>query len=263
MGVSKIDPEGRSSSEDFRAVGGIFGVLGRPRGASRSVITQSVFDKRHRSMTDKKPSEGIPYMIRLLRALWPYPPEGGYLTIWEMPGKASIHVPIREFLQATEEDVTELLTQLEGHDIYFGHGLRRQGLTGEQRGTKKDVDFVPGFVLDVDVYNPENPQAHRAGSLSLPKTDADVDAILDGSPAPTAVVHTGNGYHFYWRFEEPQHLTCKAARDAAHKQFEAFQEPFIQRAKELGFHLDKTASIDRVWRLPGSKNHKSQITNKK
>lgn len=202
------------------------------------------------------PQKTASAMITLLRALWPEPPEGGILTIWEMPGKTSLHYPLTDVLACSNADVAELLGQLEGHDVYFGHGLRCDDLEGNQRGTKKHVNWLPGFVLDIDLFNPENPEAHKAGEGELPRDDNDVDAIIEGAPPPTAIVHTGNGYHLYWGFDKPQELTCKAARDAAAKQFEAFQQPFIDRAKELGFHLDKTASIDRVWRLPGSRNEK-------
>lgn len=204
-------------------------------------------------------------MLELLRVLWPEPPADGYLTIWEMPGKSSLHYPIRDVLSCSEADVRELLAQLEGHNVYFGHGLRCPGLPSEQRGTKKHVNWIPGYVLDIDLFNPDNPKAHKLTNsggkaskegLRLPETDEDVDAITEGAPPPTAIVHTGNGYHFYWGFDKPQQLTCKAARDAAHKHFEAFQEPFIERARGLGFHLDKTATIERVWRLPGSRNEK-------
>lgn len=195
-------------------------------------------------------------MLELLHVLWPDPPADGYLTIWEMPGKSSLHYPIRDVLACSEGDVQELLSQLEGHNVYFGHGLRCADLTSEQRGTKKHVNWIPGYVLDIDIFNPDNPGAHKAGKLRLPSTDEDVDAITDGAPPPTAIVHTGNGYHFYWRFDKPQQLTCKAERGAAHKNFEAFQQEFIDRAEGLGFHLDKTATIDRVWRLPGSRNEK-------
>lgn len=178
------------------------------------------------------------------------------LTIWELPEKFSYHYPIGELLACTNEDFSELFEQLEGHNVYFGHGLRRPGLDSSTRGTKKEVQCITAWVLDVDMFDPEAPEAHKAKG-ELPRTIEDLEAILEVGPLPTAIVHTGYGYHPYWVFEEPVVLTCKAERDAAHKAFGKFQKQYIDRAKELGFHLDSTSTIDRVWRLPGSHNCKA------
>lgn len=153
----------------------------------------------------------------------------------------------------TNADLDDLRQENLTNCIYYGLGLRRNGLKTDERGGKKDVIALPGFVVDIDVADPA---AHKASNL--PKTDDDVMAILAPFRLPSMVVHTGHGYHVYWLFDEPLMLPTAARQQEAGEAFAAFQAPIIARAALLGFHLDKTDTIDRVWRIPGFFNVKTQ-----
>jgi hypothetical protein len=191
-------------------------------------------------------------MDRLVGALWPSEVAGNFL-IWTNPDHTSYHIPLETVRSLTESDLDDLRQENTTQCIYFGLGLRRPGLPTTERGGKRDVVALPGFALDIDVLDPA---AHKA--LNLPQTDDDVLAILEPFPAPTAVVATGHGYHCYWCFSEPLGLGSWGDRQEAGRAFAAFQAPFVTRAKELGFHVDKTDTIDRVWRLPGFQNVKAE-----
>ena len=191
-------------------------------------------------------------MIPFLRALFSGLTEG-CVTLWTLPGKESLHVPVQGLLSASQADVAELEQMFAGRNVYFGTGVRRDGLDAETRGKKSDVICLPCFSLDIDL---RAPGAHKADNL--PETLEDADWIVADAPTPTAVVHTGNGLHLHWRFEEPYMIESTAHRKAVEKAFENFQRPFIKRAAERGWHLDLTATVDRVWRIPGFLNVKRE-----
>jgi hypothetical protein len=190
-------------------------------------------------------------MQRLVGALWPRDVEGNF-TIWTNPDRISYHIPLGDVRCLTDDDLDELRQENGRNCVYYGLGLRRNGLRSNERGGKKDIVALPGFVLDIDV---DDAAAHKA--TNLPQSDDDVFAILEPFVTPSMIIHTGHGYHIYWLFEEPLLLSTNPERKAAGEAFERFQAPFIEHAKALGFHVDKTDTIDRVWRIPGFNNVKS------
>ncbi len=177
----------------------------------------------------------------------------GCATIWFKHGKESLHLPLHDVF--TWEDVVDderFLSDIVGErDAYTSPGLRRHGL-GTRQGARRDVVAVAGFVLDID-FATDVVEAHAA--KNLPPEDA-VSDILEVGPDPTMAVHTGYGMHAWMLFNELVLTPDVATQKRVDAAFEAFQRPYIERARELGLHLDKTATIQRVFRLPGTKNYK-------
>ena len=194
-------------------------------------------------------------MQQLVGALWPVDVPGNF-TIWTNPNHISYHIPLKAVRSLTKSDLDELHQENQSNCVYYGLGLRRDGLPKTQRGGKNDIVAIPGFVIDIDTLDPENPDVHKAENL--PETEEDVFRILSPFDEPSMVVETGHGYHVYWLFSEPLRLGIAAERQAAGAAFQRFQAPIIEHAKSLGFHVDKTDTIDRVWRIPGFNNVKSQ-----
>lgn len=191
-------------------------------------------------------------MRDFLRALWPKAAEGN-LTLWFNPSRASLHAPLADALVMDDDDLAELHRRNQTDSVYFGAGLRVAGL-GEQgrgsQGTKQDVIALPCFSLDVDFYHPI---AHKA--TNLPTRD-DVGEIFEADE-PTIIVDSGFGWQAHYVFDEPWLLDSASARTQAQVAFEAFQRKFIDRAAKRGWHVDSTATIQRVWRLPGFINRKT------
>ncbi len=108
---------------------------------------------------------------------------------------------------------------------------------------------IPGFWLDVDIAGPGH------ASAALPN-EAQAYEIVDMCPLPaTIVVHSGRGLHAYWIFEQPWVL-APGETEKANNASKAFQKTIIDAAKVKGWHVDQTGNIDRVLRLPGTKNFK-------
>lgn len=185
-------------------------------------------------------------------ALWPLDVEGN-LTFWFAPSRKSAHLPLSVVRELTDEDIEDLHKEnRHGASIYHGLGLRRTGLPISKQGGKQDIVALPGLSIDIDIWHPT---AHVA--QNLPRTDVEAYQIIEPFMPPSLIVHTGHGWQPYWLFDEPLLLTTASQRTQAQKAFRAFQQPFIDRAAELGWHMDNTASIQRVWRVPGFINPKS------
>lgn len=197
---------------------------------------------------------------KFLTALWPSLGESdtaalpeGALTFWFAPSKLSGHVPMKNLMAALPDIVAELKKRNEdGENVYFSLGLRELGLPEKKRGGKKNVTALCGYCLDIDFAHPT---AHQA--KNIPRGEADALKILAPFPPPTIVIKTGHGWHCYWLFRKSLVLKNAYERTKAQKDYKAFQSQFIARANTFGWHVDHTAGIERVWRLPGFVNQKS------
>lgn len=71
-----------------------------------------------------------------------------------------------------------------GWGAYYAAGVRRAGLGRWRRGGIADVMLLPALYVDID-----NP----AFDLKLPET----------IPKPSCIVHSGGGFHLYWKLKTP------------------------------------------------------------
>jgi hypothetical protein len=187
---------------------------------------------------------------RLFELLWPQGTDKT-LTVWGSKTKKSVH--LRQPTLDPETNALLFSRNGNGDNIYFGLASRVNSIEGEyERGAKSSCIELPAIALDIDVLNPD---AHAA--QNLPKDKADVLTILSANPLPPSfLVHTGNGFHAYWLFNSPLLITDPRILES---HLANFQGAFIAKAKEHGWHLDKTHTVDRVWRLPGFMNLKTNL----
>lgn len=175
----------------------------------------------------------------------------GNFTVWLAPSKRSIHLPLALAASLPEEDEQELVEINDGQtDVYFGLGLRGDGLPPEQQGGRHKIVALPGFMLDLDLLDPV---AHK--SQKLPQTLEDVQVILGDTADPSIVVHSGHGLQLYWLFDRPLLVSSQNVREVE-VEYARFQQRFRDRAATGGWEVDETATVNRVWRLPGYKNWK-------
>jgi hypothetical protein len=192
-------------------------------------------------------------VLELLTALWNGWVSPGVITFWMRPTKRSLHVPLNTLPTWTEADAQELFNMVIAEDAYFGLGARMDGLRPHEVGGKNAIIAMPAFALDIDFQNDIAHSAH-----ALPRDLHDAERILQGAPAPSAIVDTGNGIHAYWFFQEPAITATRKERRELGQSYCSFQKPFLQRAQTAGWHMDSTATINRVWRVPGTVNQKTR-----
>lgn len=120
------------------------------------------------------------------------------------------------------------------------------------RGTAADSAYLPGFAMDLDLKGP----GHKA--LNNPETEQDLATLLTkaGLPEPSAWVHSGGGRYPFWKLAEPADLTIPGALEQAATASAALHRLTIEWAAELGWKVDNTSDLARVYRLPGTMNRK-------
>ncbi len=191
-----------------------------------------------------------------IKALYPTIPEqcgDCTVSLWNRQNKESLHVAPPHANPQKFDDLVKQQVDL-NRDVYFGVALRRANLTTKQRGKVSDCRGIPGLFLDIDIDTGHSTHAAK----NLPTTDAQCAEILEGAPDPTGIISSGHGWHVYWLFDQVHPITYTEQQQISEAS-EAFQRKIIARGAALGYHVDNTANIDRVLRLPGTINTKAGL----
>jgi hypothetical protein len=149
---------------------------------------------------------------------------------------------------ATPGDAALWAARNDGKNQYFNPAELRAPVA--HKATKKDVARSRWLWIDVD---PEK-LGKRAASMSEAECRAHYAAekariladVRTLEPRPTLVIDTGNGYQCLWRLREVVECPTEAAADA----IEARNRWLGQKIRGA----DDTWNIDRILRLPGTRN---------
>jgi hypothetical protein len=172
----------------------------------------------------------------------------GYLSLWTVEDKKTRWFPFHDIKSLIEE----AMRLREKNNVYFGVGVRKEDLGEFKRGKNEDVLFLPGVWVEIDLKG----GVHAAGNLP---TSEDVQSILETFPLePSIINNSGGGLHCYWLFEEPTQLLTKNNTQSAERMLSRFQNVFIRLARAKGLHIDNTADLARVLRVPGTYNLKAE-----
>lgn len=156
------------------------------------------------------------------------------------------HVAVSE-LSAVNAEAYALAAARE--NAYLGIATRNRDLGRSQRGGKDDLLELSAFFLDIDLDGPEAALAHRA--KKLPTLDQALAMLEAVGPVPNIIIDSGYGLHVYWLLDKP--YPCDNSLQRLHTDF---QKRYWDYAQSQGFHLDHTANLDRVLRVPGTLNYK-------
>lgn len=167
--------------------------------------------------------------------------EGLYTYLWTLPDKRTY-----AFRAADAAGMAKKAQELDalGRDVYFGVGLTEKPCGSRARAKTADIAAVPALWLDVDLAG----GAHARETL--PPNRAAALAALEDIARPTFVVASGGGLHLYFVFKEP----LSAAEGA--ELLQRYQGYAAARFRAKGWHLDNTADLPRVLRVPGTHNYK-------
>ena len=93
----------------------------------------------------------------------------------------------------------------------------------------------------------------------LPPTEDAARSLLDTAPyKPSLIVHSGHGLQVYWLFKEPASFDTRDDREAFSRLCRGWQQLFQQTGRDQGWHVDSTADLARVLRIPGTYNLKTE-----
>ena len=171
--------------------------------------------------------------------------ETGWLTIFYTPSRQTVWFPVTA--PVPDLDLEQ--------NCYLGLGIRRQRPDNNQgRGKTDDIIGIPGLWLDLDYHSPG---AHKVRH-PLPPTEEAALSLLDAAPyRPSLIVHSGHGLQIYWLFKEITCFDSQADREAFGRLCRGWQKLFQQAGRDRGWHVDSTADLARVLRIPGTRNLKT------
>ncbi|WP_374539486.1 hypothetical protein [Micromonospora aurantiaca (nom. illeg.)] len=154
----------------------------------------------------------------------------------------------------TPRDAAEYAASLDamgGKGVY--HRLTTLARVPEKRGKAESSAACVALAMDLDLAGPN----HKADGY--PETDADLFRLLDkaGLPEPSAWVHSGGGRYPYWRLSEPLDLTAPGHLEWAEDVSAKLHAHVIEWARHLGWKVDNTRDLARIYRLPGTTNRKN------
>jgi len=124
------------------------------------------------------------------------------------------------------------------------------------RGDESFVSCSPGMWAEVDVYEAGG---HKQAGAIAPTFDAARAWIASLPIKPSTIIHSGGGFHLYWRATEPRDFGAgdwmEGKRDAS-----LFEAMLQKSARAFGFGLDSniTRNFACLLRLPGLINWKRE-----
>ena len=147
--------------------------------------------------------------------------------------------PKQNFFSSIPEAIRESSELVESdYDVYFGVNPRIG-----KKGGENNIQYVVAFHADIDYGD----DGHKKKSKHQNKDDA-FAAIQNLNLQPTAIVHSGGGFHCYWVLEHPINVL----------------EVGIDRLKNINKALllelggdQGTHDLPRIFRVPGTKNFKN------
>ncbi|HVE90920.1 MAG TPA: AAA family ATPase [Actinomycetota bacterium] len=134
---------------------------------------------------------------------------------------------LRRFFAATQEAADYALSLRDRADVYYGICPR----DGEQ-GTAQAISRANCVWLDLDAGKGYDLQQRR-------------DQVAKMETQPSVLVESGRGLHAYWLLDSPATTKDELARAQA-----------IMRSMSQRFACDTTADLPRIFRVPGTFNHK-------
>jgi actin-related protein len=184
-----------------------------------------------------------------LKTLFHDKPDKDHILIWEKRKDKKVSYWFRK----TQDAINHFNRFGMNQDTYVGCGTSAKALSAYTRCKAEDISGIPAAWLDVDIQDPVHSKPN------LPENEERAMDIISAFPlAPTMTVHSGHGYQFWWVFKKFGGLPDQKAHDAAADLLHKFTWSMRDRARSLGYDLDMTFDLSRVFRIPGGLNFKDE-----
>jgi phage/plasmid-associated DNA primase len=137
------------------------------------------------------------------------------------------------------------------HNIYSSIGCFS---TQNEKNKAQDVVAIPGFAIDVDIAGP----GHKEKKLPPTIKDA-LDVLLYEMPIqPTMLVNSGGGLYPYYLFNDVLIIENNDQREHLKNISSGLQAYLRSYFEKSGWKLDNTSNLNRIYRLPGTLNLKTE-----
>lgn len=182
-----------------------------------------------------------------LNTLFHGKPEGDHILIWEKRKDKKVSY----WFDHPADAIKHFKQQGSKQDTYVGCGTSEKVLPHFRRCKAEEISGIPGAWIDVDILDPVHSKPN------LPKTTQDAKEIIESFPLkPTIIVHSGHGYQFWWVFKNFVKFENARQHEEAATLMHEFTWTMRDCARSMGYDLDMTFDLSRVFRIPGGLNHK-------
>jgi len=176
--------------------------------------------------------------IDFFKALYPNNYENLLLEIRAIKNKVKNCVFIKQ--NEIEEKIDSKIKEFNGkYNVYFGVALRKDNTSGK----KENCALLTALFVDIDYGN----EGHKKESI-FPDYNTALDYINSYPIQPSILVHSGHGFQLYWLLKQPVELTSETI---------PYVEDILKRLS-LSLGGDSTHNVDRIFRIPGTINIKSE-----
>lgn len=174
------------------------------------------------------------------------PDENAWILVWEKGDSKVSH-----WFKNVEDAITRCKSHSKLQDTYVGCGTSPTQKPSYRRCEKHEISGIPGVWLDIDILDP----AHK--KENLPETPEKALEIINAFPLkPSIIVHSGHGFQCWWLFNQFLPFTQPNHREEAANMVHEFTWTMRDVARSQGYDIDMTFDLARVFRIPGSLNHK-------
>lgn len=174
----------------------------------------------------------------------------GFIPLWSLQSKLTRQFGAGE-LTNLEQDVEDRKST---EDLYLGLATQLENKDPSQRGSSDTAAMLPGLFADIDFASEKQ---------SVKKYPPDLEtaiAIIDTFPIkPYYIQNSGNGLHVIYKGDEPLQLNNREGRRKAQALSKAFGKKITAHFKAAGYEIDSVFDIARVFRAPGTLNHKGTL----
>jgi hypothetical protein len=151
------------------------------------------------------------------------------------------------------KQLAKILRNNRHKQTYFETGLKNSK-PPKGRGKRKSASTVSALRVEVDCASGD----HAAKNLPT-KQEALSWLRLECAISPSIVLDSGGGFHVYWLLDDVYKITDESSRAKIESFLKGWEQKIAADFKGHKWHLDPTADLPRVLRLPGTFNHKYDL----
>lgn len=137
-------------------------------------------------------------------------------------------------------------------DLYVGLSTQPADLSETARGSNDTAMMLPGMVADIDFAN-----AKDGNKRYPPNADTALSLIQSFDYKPLLIQNTGNGLHVLFKLDRPLVMQNREARRRGQVILRRFARKLARHFEQAGYEIDNVSDLARVYRVPGTYNHKS------
>lgn len=157
----------------------------------------------------------------------------------EVDGGPNARAPTRTFDMEDPELITWVKEHNQLHNLYFT--LNEAKWSPSKKPAESAITRIHGIGFDCDPIKGATLDEEKLRLRHLGR-----DMLLRAEYPPTYVIMTGNGIQGVFLFKQPL------------DEFDPKQIKSLGKQLQKAMHADKTANLDRLYRLPGTVNHPTQ-----